>query len=141
MAVSNGMIHRQKNGLRRLFIAAIIGVVSLYALFEARGLLRGPSIVIEYPLSGATITDDLVRITGRTERISSISMNDRPVFISEQGKIDETAALLEGVNRMTFKGADRFGKTTTVELVLLYRPGERPTLAPPADATSTATTS
>ncbi len=133
----------RNRGIRR--IAVIIATVLIfgYAAFEARGMLRGPIIVIEDPLSGATITEGLIRITGYAKNVQAITMNDRTIFLSEEGRIEEPVALLEGYNEVVFEGTDRFGKMTVVELVLVYKPEEyvvpKP-LSPTASTSSAAST-
>jgi hypothetical protein len=128
-------------GIRR--VAVTIGAILIfgYAAFESRGMLRGPVIVIEEPLQGATITEGLITITGYAKNTQAITMNDRTIFLSEEGHIEEPVALLEGYNKVVFKGTDRFGTMRILELVLVYVPGENPVPMPsfPAVATSTAT--
>ncbi|HXK39976.1 MAG TPA: hypothetical protein VJ837_04040 [Candidatus Paceibacterota bacterium] len=114
----------RSRAIRRTVLSAAVILVLGYALFEARGLLRGPVITIETPRPGETLTDPLARAVGRAENVSSITMNSRAIFISEKGRIDEPLALLPGYNEITFLGTDRFGKTVRVELMVLYRVNE-----------------
>jgi hypothetical protein len=115
----------RSRAIRRTVLSAAVILVLGYALFEARGLLRGPVITIETPRSGETITGPLARAVGRAENVSSITMNSRAIFISEEGHIDEPLTLLPGYNEITFLGTDRFGKTVRVELMVLYRADEK----------------
>ena len=120
-------------------VAVIIAAVLIfgYALFEARGMLRGPAIVIEDPLQGATISEGLITVTGYAKNTQSISMNDRTIFLSEEGRIEEPVALLEGYNKIMFRGTDRFGTTKVLELVLVYIPAEELIPEPPTPMTAT----
>jgi hypothetical protein len=131
----------RNRGIRRVAVTIAAVLIFGYAAFEARGMLRGPIIVIEDPLSGATITEGLIRITGYAKNVQSITMNDRTIFLSEEGRIKEPVALLEGYNELVFKGTDRFGKSKRLELVLVYTPTEDivPGRPSPTAATSSAT--
>jgi hypothetical protein len=127
----------------RILIITALVLICGYAAFEARGLLEGPVITITEPTGGATVTDDIVMLKGMTEHISSITLNGRPVFISEEGAISEPLALLPGLNIATIIGKDRFGKERTVSLTLVYRPkaaDSLPASIPGSTATSSART-
>jgi hypothetical protein len=126
--------------LRYLLLLIAIIVICGYAFFEARGLITGPIIAITSPHSGAVITEPLIHITGTTRRINAISMNGRAIFISEEGTTDEPIALLPGYNEVLFTGTDRFGKTTTVELILMYEPTDSAPVFLPSFSTNTAST-
>ena len=126
----------RSTNIRRIVLAVATLLVLGYALFEARGILRGPVIVIESPVSGQTITEPLIHITGRAENIHAITMDDRPIFISETGLIDEPLALLPGYNEVVFKGTDRFGKAARVDLILIYEPAHGDVLSSPLPSTA-----
>lgn len=131
----------RSRAIRRTVLSVAVILVLGYALFEARGLLRGPVITIETPRSGETIREGLIRVTGRVTNAQAMTMNGRTIFLLEEGRIDEPVALLPGYNEIVFRATDRFGTTAVLELPLVYTPDDddAPTLPAPAASSSPAT--
>ncbi len=100
----------------RFYIAAIgVSIFALmllsYAAFQARHLIIGPTISIENPSSENLLSlKELIEIRGKAQNISSISLNDRPIFINEDGQFSEKLLLAKGYTIMTIKAEDRFGR-------------------------------
>lgn len=114
-----------------VFFVLLVG----YAYFEARGFLLGPSIRVG---SDTTVVHDpLIRIKGTADRIASLSMNGKDIFVTEQGDFDQPYLLSEGVNRIILDAKDTYGRMTRQVVQVVYQP---PT-ASASDATATTTTS
>lgn len=99
-----------------VLIALAIIVIGGYSLFQARKMLEGPEISIASPKNGATVNDALVDITGVAKNIKDISLNDRPIFVDEQGNFNEKLLLYPGYNIIKLKATDKFGKETEKEI-------------------------
>jgi hypothetical protein len=99
-----------------LIITAIIG----YSYFQSRNLIRGPQVAIESPASGTTVSDPLVTVTGSASNISFITLNDRQIFIDNEGHFKEVLLLSPGYNIWTIQAKDKFGRVVSkkIELVL-----------------------
>lgn len=99
--------------MKRIAIGVgIIGILA-YAAFEARGLIAGPLIEVSSPISGETLGERVVMLSGRTERVSRIALNGRDIFISEDGAFEEPLILLAGYNETTIEAWGRFGEHTS----------------------------
>lgn len=107
---------------RAALVFIVCAAVAGYAAFEARGIVAGPSLTIGQPEAGATIEEPVTRLVGATERISKITLNGRPIFISEEGLFDESLILTPGYNEILVEAWDRFDKKTSVMLPLVHRP-------------------
>ena len=83
--------------------------------------MHGPIITIHTPENGSTLTESLVTIKGVAENISHISLNDRSIFIDEEGRFQEKLLLSYGYNIMTIKAEDKFGRKTEEILELVYK--------------------
>ncbi len=114
-----------------LVVIAVLG----YTLFEARGYLIGPVIEVTTPKDGDIVTRPLIHIEGRAERILSMTINGRSMFVNDLGYFSEPVTLLSGKNVITITATDRFGETQTETLVVFYRPTTP--LAPVEIGTST----
>ena len=99
-----------------LFFLLIVG----YAYFEARGVLYGPNIQV---VSGQTVvTDPYIAIQGKAERIAELSMNGRPISVTEDGAYNEPYLLSPGLNRIMLDATDRYGGKTQQIVEIVYTP-------------------
>ena len=99
-----------------------LGLV-VYAYLQSREYLRGPVIVIEEPLNGASSTTSLVSLQGHARNVSFLTLNGRQIFTDEKGIFRESLLLEDGYNIMTLEAKDRFGHTVEKRLELVYKPG------------------
>lgn len=109
---------------RSLFLVSVLGVVVVfgYALFVASPYLLGPSLTVTSPTPNHAATGATVTITGKTERVAYLSINDQPVPLSEDGSFTAERAFPSGYTVLVIEARDRFGRTTqqTVNFVLTH---------------------
>ncbi|MEK7390707.1 MAG: hypothetical protein AAB635_01045 [Patescibacteria group bacterium] len=118
----------------RMIVRITIAVVLLagiggYALYESRNLLRGPIIIIETPVNGATSNTSVTDIKGVAKNIVRISLNDRNISVDESGMFQEKFALFGGRNIIKVSAEDRFGRQTESLVEILYVEPEKPLVA------------
>ena len=124
-----------KISLFSLLFIAIIG----YGLFTSRHLIEGPIVTIDSPKDGATETSPLVEIDGTAQNITFISLDDRQIYIDENGHFSEKLLLQPGYSIIKIYAKDRFGRSTTQELGLVYLSSKVPYVSPQIISTSTST--
>lgn len=111
---------------KTLQISGIIFTVLVivgYSLFQAKNLLVGPTFTIETPLDGATLQSEVFTIKGVAHNVASITLNDSPIFIDENGVFEEKLIAPKGYSIIELSVADRFGRRRT-EYVHLIQNGE-----------------
>ncbi|MDO8510516.1 MAG: hypothetical protein Q7S15_02740 [bacterium] len=99
----------------------LILFVAGYSFYQARKLIAGPRIAIESPSNGAMLGSSIVEIVGKAENISFISMNDRPIYVDEQGIFKEKLLLAYGYNIIKVAARDKFGRNTVETLEVVYK--------------------
>lgn len=104
-----------------LFITLILLSVATYTYLKTKKLILGPNISVTTPKNGETLRNSTTIIQGTARNISSLSLNDRPISIDENGGFSEVVALLSGYNIMSVKGTDKFGKKTESVLQLVLK--------------------
>lgn len=109
--------------IERFFVFFLIGAFLLYGLFEAYKLISGPKIEIISPIPGSTINEPSVVIEGKARNVSFISLNDRQIFIDDQGVFKEKLLLPPGYTIIKVRAEDRFKKSIE-EKIPLWRPLE-----------------
>jgi len=98
----------------KVFFSIFIGVIVVgYSLFSSRHIIKGPTIVVESPQNGELIKDNFVEIKGKSENLNYITLNDRQIYIDDEGNFIEKLILYEGENTLKLYGKDKFGRETT----------------------------
>ncbi|MGC9602279.1 MAG: hypothetical protein ABSE76_00840 [Minisyncoccia bacterium] len=93
-----------------LVVALTVLVVGGYGLFEARRLIEGPIITIEYPVDGSATSSTGVIIAGTAENISFLTINDLPSYTDKSGHFSELLSIPPGFTVLTVQAVDRFGR-------------------------------
>ena len=108
-----------------------------YALFEARGIILGPTITVSGEVSD--VHEQFVMIKGAAQRISLLSMNGKPVQVTKEGAFAESYLLAPGYNRIVLNAKDQYGRTTERVLEIIYTPAGQSPLSGASSANSSAT--
>lgn len=103
-------------------LASLILVVSVfgYSFMEAEGIIQGPQITIHTPMHGASVSSALVSIEGESHNSTHITLNDRKIYLNEEGVFSEELLLFEGNNTISIKAKDRFDKEVEKVLEVVY---------------------
>ncbi len=113
------MLPYRDSKLTRIVLGAFFLLVILYAYYEARGIVYGPSV--EVPQGVQVVTERFIVIEGVAARIAELSMNGRPISVTEAGAFSEPYVLTPGLNRIIFDATDRYGKTTQEVVEIVYQ--------------------
>lgn len=92
------------SGLSVFFIFIIF-----YAFFVSKDLIFGVKIRNVNLVDGATITENVIKITGNAKNAINLTLDGREISVDQQGNFDETFALLPGYNIINIKAKDKFG--------------------------------
>ncbi len=99
-----------------LFLAIVVG----YAIFEARGIVLGPTISV--PTGISEVHQAYILIQGRALRISSLSMNGEQIPVTESGDFAQPYLLAPGYNRILLDAKDSYGRTREQVIQIMYVP-------------------
>jgi len=111
----------RRESIPRLLLLVLLITLSLYGIFQARNLLLGPIITINTPVEEyVSLETAHLTLSGTTRNISNISLNDSPIFITEEGTFSEELVLPPGYTIMTLSGSDRFGRSVD-RRIIIYR--------------------
>lgn len=111
----------------RIALACFFLLVLCYALYEARGMLQGPSIQI--PASIIFSETEFVTIQGQAQRISELRLNGERISVTEEGMFQEPYVLARGVNRLVLEAHDARGNQAN-EIVEIVFTGKTTTPTP-----------
>ena len=111
-----------------IVLIAFFLFIGIYAYYEGSGLISGP--VIEIENRALTVSDPLINIEGKAERIASLSMNGKQIAVTENGAFSEPYVLALGYNRIVLSARDRYGKTTERVIEIVYTASSSQSMAP-----------
>ncbi len=95
--------------IRHWIFLGIIILVVLYFLFEARGVIFGPSLEILQPQNGATLNSTRINIAGRTSPKTEVWVGGRILLSDENGIFSDNFVFNTGYNEIGIYVKDRFG--------------------------------
>jgi len=113
--------YKTRKWIKITIITVFFLFIVSYAFYEIQKILYGPKIEILNPKNGALVSESLVEISGKTENIKEISLNNRKIFINEQGDFSEKVLLSYGYNILTLKANDKFNRNTEKTLEIIYK--------------------
>ena len=113
--------HNTRMLAKVIILTLCAGTIIIYAYYQMRDFLNGPSIIITEPFNGQTVHEEIVSVSGNAKRISGITLNDRKIFTDENGIFTEKVALFQGYNEIEVSVQDRFNREKTTLLEIVYR--------------------
>lgn len=96
--------------------------IIFYAFFIAKDLILGVKIKDVNIKDGATVSDNILKISGNAKNAINLTLNDREISIDQAGNFNETIALLLGYNIISVKAKDKFGHVDEKNYKLMYTP-------------------
>ncbi|OGG67840.1 hypothetical protein A3E65_02965 [Candidatus Kaiserbacteria bacterium RIFCSPHIGHO2_12_FULL_56_13] len=98
----------------RIITVVVFVALVVYGLIEAFPLILGPSLTIDSPKSGETISGGVVTMSGHVTRTTALTLNGDPLLPDDEGSFSEVLAYAPGTSILTFMASDRFGRTITM---------------------------
>ncbi len=105
-----------KIGAMVIFVLIIIS----YSYSKTKNLLLGSRIRIEGIENGDVFDKPLIVFKGQMKNSVLLTINDAPVFLSQEGMFDEPVILHPGYNLVIVKAEDKFGKKMEKKYELVY---------------------
>lgn len=103
------------------FFTFLALVILGYSGFQARKIIEGPELKVTSLKTGVVLKNQLVEIAGIASNIKDISLDNRPIYIDEQGHFNEKLLLFPGYNIIKLKAGDKFGKVTEKTIEVVYK--------------------
>ncbi|MBI2640857.1 MAG: helix-turn-helix domain-containing protein [Candidatus Sungbacteria bacterium] len=107
-------------------LGMILGGGALLAILLVSGIrltnfMTSPTISIKEPLDKIAVPGPLVRIKGKVEKESLLTVNGRELKIDGIGNFNEEIELAAGLNALEFLVKDRFGKESKMVRYVLVK--------------------
>ena len=113
--------HSTRKLIQIIIISFVLLCVFGYTGYEIQKVVFGPRITVTYPVNGSSVSNSLIEVTGVAKNINDISMDDRKIFIDEQGNFKEQILLSYGYNTISIKATDKFGRNSEKIIEVVYK--------------------
>ncbi|MDD4803973.1 MAG: hypothetical protein PHN69_02255 [Candidatus Pacebacteria bacterium] len=113
--------HKTRRYIKIITIAVIAIIFVSYTLYEIQKVVIGPQIEVLYPPNGTLVSNSFTEIYGIAKNTKEISLNDRNIYIDEQGNFKEELLLAYGYNVLVLKASDKFGRKTEEIVEVIYK--------------------
>ena len=110
------------HAFRYLAIIIFFVAASAYVTYQFSGLVHAPTLTINAPTAGARVSDELLTVSGRADRLTKLMINNEPLVLSSSGVFETKLLLAAGYNIINFSGVDRFGRTVEKQWPVVYEP-------------------
>lgn len=111
-ALSHMKIH-QTVVIMALIILTFLG----YLGFSYRDAFMSPPLTITSPLK-TQVSNGEVNVSGKTNPYATVTVNNSPVSLNEDGSFSKTISTFPGKNIITIKSVNRFGKSMTIQKIV-----------------------
>lgn len=105
-----------------IFVVLVAALLASYAYYESRGYLHGPQLTITAPADGFSTSEEILVVEGDAKNITTITLNDRPIFVDETGHFKEDVLLTKGYTVVSVSVTDRYGRINTQHLRGMFVP-------------------
>lgn len=113
--------HKTRRYIKLLIATTLVVVFVGYTLYEIQKVILGPRVEVLSPKNGSLVSNSFTEIIGNAKNITEISLNDRKIYVDEQGDFKEELLLSYGYNVLVIKAKDKFGRETEKVLEVIYK--------------------
>jgi len=102
---------------------AIVAIFFLGYLYSQYHRYAGPPLLeITSPTDGQVLEEAQVVVAGKTSRGSLLTLNGQEIEVLPDGSFSTNIAVLEGRNSLHFVSRNKFGKQSSREILVFFKP-------------------
>lgn len=114
------MNYDAKKTLKIASISLFFLFIAAYAVFRSKDLIIGVKIKDVTIQDGATLSNNILPVTGNAKNAIYISINGREISVDQLGNFNETIVLLPGYNVIKIEARDKFEHIDEKYYQLIY---------------------
>jgi len=113
----------------KLHQGTVVGILILlglfaYIVFQYKYAFISPALVVSIPKEQQVFTSSDIAVLGKTDQNATVSVNNTPISVDQNGSFKKTISLFSGKQIITIKAINRFGKETTLERHIEVKPNQ-----------------
>lgn len=87
-------------------------IVAGYLLYQYSNFTEPPELIVDTPVDGAIITEEVVNVSGVTDSSSTVRVNNQPVFVEENGSFKTDIEVSSETDMIVVRSIARNGQET-----------------------------
>ncbi len=95
-------------------VGAILVLILGYLGFQYVKFVSPPTLIVYEPTENQVITSTKVDVSGKTDSDATVSVNNQPSLVGDDGKFQTQILIFEGTNEIIIKATSRSGRETVV---------------------------
>jgi len=100
---------------RNLIVFFIVMVCLSYIGIKVDAIIRPPDLYLITPITDVLVNENSIEIRGMTEAGSRVEVNEKNVFVDEEGKFQTIVSLKEGINEVEVRSYKNHSKESVVK--------------------------
>lgn len=105
----------------RFFFAAVLAVFLGILIFQYWQFSRLPFLIVSAPLDGQTINGLSLKVSGRTDSGSSVSINGKESVVKDDGSFETVIDTHEGENVLMISATNKLKKETQIRRTVIVK--------------------
>ncbi len=107
-----------------IFAAVVLLVIGLFAyVYTQYQLLHTPPpLIVEQPSHEAIVTTDTIAVFGKTDKDATLTINNQPILVDDNGKFYKDIDLNPGKNTIMIEATSRVGEKSQVVRIVTRTP-------------------
>jgi cytoskeletal protein RodZ len=97
-----------------LGVIVVIVFIASYLSYQYLRFVSPPSLDVRLPVESQQVTQDTVKVEGVTDTDSTITVNNQPAIVDEDGNFSVDLAVSKDTTKITIIAKSRSGKETAV---------------------------
>lgn len=102
-------------------VLSLIVTFFVYLWVEYKFLVGSPFLEVLQPSDQVTVSDDTLRVSGKTDPEAKITINDQAVSVDFAGNFSQVVKLTESSNTVKIEAIGKSGKTTTEQRTVFLK--------------------
>jgi cytoskeletal protein RodZ len=95
-------------------VGVVLASVAGYLLYSYIGFVSPPRLEVYQPEDGEVVMRSMLRVTGKTTTDATVSVNNQPFIVSDEGAFEGEIEVFEGTEEIIIKATSRSGKQSSV---------------------------
>lgn len=106
--------------LTGVFSLCIVTVLGYYFMHQINSFNSKPYLFVDNPVADGVVKDKNLWVSGKTEDDAILKINGQEIVVSAAGDFSQKITLAEGRNLLLVEAKNRFNKTDTKEINIVY---------------------
>ncbi len=102
------------NRVRAILISVIIFILLAYFGFQFSRIFRPPELIINQPEENLITQTNFIEVSGQTEKEARVFINEKEVFLDQNGEFKATLDLQKGLNIIKISAVKKHSKENVI---------------------------